>query len=373
MNILRSPLMATAIIALGRLAIGCDLELDLRAHSEILVFGDPLYVEVTLRDRSDDPFASPVFLVPQPQAWSRRLSLVFSFPRGGNFEFCETHRLAAADWDGPVVVEPGRSIRYYCRLMVPPFPRWSDAFWREAGVVFLTTVYQVSGSRDSAAVITSAPWGVSIERRQEAELAALALWHARKSGGEVPRPGPTPADFGLPLYAVDLNDLTQFVHRTKLSGELREVVGVSLRLRELFESPSNARDERNARLLDCLRTEPDFVTHLGAPPWVVAAVHPHDIEQLRAQQGRDGLFSFLARDGGIKRFRYDLALKRRVLAGQLRAIALRYKMATTAEALEGLMRDLEPNTAQTGETGRRRGACVAADRPSGVTEPSRVE
>jgi len=344
MNIPRLALIAVAVLGLGKLGHGCNLDLSLRAHSSVIVAGDPLFVEVTLTDRREDPF-SAAFLVPQRNLWSARLSVIFSFlGPGGNFEFRETYRVAPEEWEGPEVVEPGQSVRYYCCLAVPPLAQWKDAFWREAGLaggVELTAAYQVASSPGSTATITSKVWHLGLKARPDSELAALALWHQRATRGQVPLRGPTPVDFGLPLQIADPKELAEFVRRIRFSGELGDVLALSLRLRELFDLPPPARDEGNRQLLDYLRKKPDFVTHFGAPPWVIAGIYPEDIAKLRAQEGPP--FQFLDADGATKSLTYDVDLKRRVVAGKVRSIALRYELASTAKAVEGLIRDLQAN------------------------------
>ncbi len=342
--------MAMAILGPGTLGGACDLELSLRTHSKVILWGDPLYVEVTLSDRTADPF-SPAFLVPQRRLWAARLSLTFSFVgRSGTFEFRQTYRLDPEEWDGPEVAEPGQSVRYYCCLLVPPPARWNDAFWREAvvtGGVHLAVAYQAAGASGSTVLLTSQRWPVVLEARPDAELAALAFWHREGTGGQVPEPGPTPADFGLPLQVVNGGDLGDRVRQVRFSGELRDVLAVSVQLRELFKLPAQARDQGNRRLLDYLRAKPDYVTHFGAPPWVIAGVDPEGIAKLRAQKGPP--FQFLDARGTIRAFPYDVCLKRRVMAGKVRSIALRYGMASTARAMEELIGDLHASGGQNDE------------------------
>ena len=344
MKTLPAVFLAIALTAMGADALGCDLELSLVVHTRDIVFGDPLYVEVTLTNRGREPFEAPgsPFVSLRRNIWSG--GILFNVWTYGSSDgrhesgmLRETWHIQAIDREGPEVLEPGRSARCLCSLTIPPVSQWGQRFWwqaPQARSVWLEAAYQLPGLADSTVLITSEAVSLGLHPRSEAEIAAVALWHQSGTRGAVPLPGPTPVDLGLPLPVGDREELAKRARRAPLSGELGHMIELSLRLRELFELRPQARDEGNRQLLECIAWEPPRPQYSEIPIWRIGEIDPQNTAKEAARKSAPGR-------------QYNAQLKARVLARQLRSIALRYEMFSTVEALDRLIGDLEGNRGQT--------------------------
>lgn len=294
MNAISLFLLPLAVLSTDERVAACDLQITVRPHRKDVVFGDPLYVEVTIVNRAKEPVSSLRPCLDFNTFWftvsslDRELSYSTAHDRGGGL-------MGGLE---PIVFEPGKERRYYFCLFLPIFHRFNHPFWkpyRQGGHVVISGVYPL---RSRVTLLTSG-FTITVDARDEDKIAALQYWHKREGKREDYKKGPTPADFHLPVHIANRKELEEFAVHTSLQGELRDLVDLSLRFRDLYELPPESREAGNRKLVAWLRKQPD--------------------------------------------------VKRQVLARELRSLAEAYNMRSTAGALEALIEESDAERRETSE------------------------
>jgi len=282
------PLLPLSLLVLfaDQPADACDLEISIRTHAQELVFGDPLYVEVTIVNRGKEVMSAPR---PIPQV--NTFALKFHDP--------ETDMVIGDGGGGgcyglgkPLRLEPGKPVKSYWYFFVPPLYRFNHPFWKRIRDGRGFWVYGVYKYRPRVAFISKSVH-LYVEPRKESEIAALVYWTKADLNGHVR--GPTPADFGIPFRSGLNREQAHELAFNVTSGELGDLFHLSAEFRDLYEVPPDSRRAANRKLIERLRKQP-AVRRQGAHPDV----------------------------------------KRYALAWKLRDLAASYNMGSTVKALQTL-------------------------------------
>jgi len=236
----------------------CDLEITVRPHRKDVVFGDPLYLEVTFVNRAEEAVSGLPPDLELKTFWFNVARL------DGELSYSTRHELGGGMQGGNLIVfEPGKEMKYYFRLFLPVFHRYNHPFWksfRQGGHVVLSGVYPLG----SGATLATAGFTVIVDARDEDEIAALGYWSKKEVAREDYEKGPTPANFYVPMHVANRKELAEAAVHTSLDGELGDLVALSLKFRDLYESPPEAREGGNGVLVEWLRKQPDVKSEVLA-------------------------------------------------------------------------------------------------------------
>ena len=103
-------------------ANACDLSMTIRGHTDRLMFGDPLYVEITMTNRGDTPVAG---IEPDLDLGSLEFTIT---EEQGHLTYTMHLSGALAGPGAPEIFEPGKPRTYYFTLMLPRFLRFNHVF-----------------------------------------------------------------------------------------------------------------------------------------------------------------------------------------------------------------------------------------------------
>gem|GEM_PF-6994742 len=375
---LRMTLIALWLAGLST-AQACDLELTMRVHTDRIVFGDPLYIEVTLANRGEKPLS----VVP-PSTMSG--NLLFSIAEvTGTFSYLMPVGRGGplASPPQPVLLYPGKSLATYHVVAMPPFDLWDERdFWRHQRVRqgleqergrrvrdFCDERYFFPAQRAVGRVLIQAEYTpktrglrlvsrghyVRLEPRPEGEIAAIRAWQKKQFPREAYTGGPMPleAAFGDPRLSINWRlrmpnqrELQKFVCEAAITGELGDWLRLCLLVRKAYDAASDAREIANRELVAALMQEPDVIRHFGAPEFFAPGPTLRD-EMKKWGNPTAREYNFLLRDGEtLARVHYDVDLKRQVLARELHTVAISHQqvMGSTAQALRKLIRPADENT-----------------------------
>lgn len=336
-------------------ALACGLALTMRAHSDRVVFGDPLYVEVAVVNRSEKPIS-----VLRPDLMFATVS--FRIAEATGLLSCRTPvGSGACGAMAPVLLKPRQRLTLFCSVAMPQYADFDEPlFWRplqDGGSVLIQAEYTpyadaqhakpfVSpGHYDYRRRLVSAPHYVRLEPRPRREVAVLRSWEkkqfpwsAYKHHGHLLGTGFL-SGVQLPGLIPNRFELANFAREAALSGELGEWVRVWQLLHEAYWAHPAAREEANQKLLAWLKREPDFIRYFGLPESRAGFVDADSVlAKWRDPSAHEYLF--LLGDGKtFVRVHYDVDLKRQVLAHELYEIAAGEQvLASTAKALSTLIR-----------------------------------
>jgi len=304
MNAMPLFLLPLALLSAEERFAASGVELTIRPHTDRIVFGDPLYVEVELVNRGEAPVSGPP---PDLEVGTLAFTISHSETR-----LSYLHSVGGAGGSEPVVFEPGKPVKYYCYFFFPRFHLFDHPFWklfRGGGLVSVGASY---GFHPGIS-LKSRSHDVRIVPRPESENASLGYWTSAEF--ENPVKGFQPADFGIHFHS-PLN--REQMHRLAfdvVSGELGDLFHLSAQFRELYELPPEGREAANRALIERLKEEPKM-------------------------KGSEGSYLVMSPEGGLERIRYDAEVKRQVLLRKLRSLAGGYNMSSTFEALGGGDRDI---------------------------------
>ncbi len=313
-------------LCISAAASASDVRVTFLPHTDRLVFGDPLYVQVTLTNHGGKPVAGP-----RPDLSFGSLAFTISDAYG----HLAYRTIAGAGLQGGLemlVFEPGKPVTYYFTLMLPRYRLYDDVFWkryREGAIVTVQVVYRpikgkilVAEPPKDVPVIETTPWlpimsapqVVHIEPRPNWQIQGMRFWAERKIDPDNYKKGPFPADFHLPVHVANREEMTSFEFATLLDGELGGLVSLSLMFRDIYELPPESREPANRDLVDWLKKEPEWK--------------------------RAGEFYMIpGPGGGLERVRLRPEVKRKTLAHKVRATARNYNMRSTAKAMEEVIKE----------------------------------
>jgi hypothetical protein len=254
---------------------GFDLEITIRPHSSRVVFGDPLYVEMTFTNRGRTEIEIPTL---SPRSNSERFDFGFRIynPEArlliheGNGAQGKPREFG----DDPMKLAPGEAVRHYWIVFLPKLQDFKSTFWsplRDRGKVMIRSVYILGESRDLA--LLGDPHEIVVDARDEMEMQALTKW--AKIGDDGVAKGPSPADLGI-AFGRPLNRLETADVAAEVRGELADLLRLSLRLQELYAMAPEAEEAACAELIEWLRKQPDIKrqTFLQAARRIAEAYEP---------------------------------------------------------------------------------------------------
>jgi hypothetical protein len=226
-----------------------DLNVRLSAHSNQLIVGDPLYVELAIVNSSKKDVSAlpPVFefgtyaiKVYDPD---RDLETSLHGSGGG---------LIGGLSD--VCYEPGKPARYYFTVFLPRLDRLNHPFWKSFSRRLEIRSYYWPGN---GICISSSPVDIRVDERRKREMRALEQW--AMADVEVSGKGPSPGDLGLYFKRpLDRHQLLQVASQVQWPGELAELLDLTLQLQSLYAAPEAERDMKNRALVDWLKRQPEI-------------------------------------------------------------------------------------------------------------------
>jgi hypothetical protein len=233
------------------------LELIVRPQIGRVVCGDPLYLEVTFINRSEATITGPI---PHPD-----LNTIDIFLRDLNAPDSVPRRKQAAYGaraDGKTVdFEPGKPVTFYWYVFLPGVGQFDDAFWapiRGGGKISIIATYREGevelGWTRKAEFIQVVP-------RDGTEMHALERIARRQDlvNADMPSDGPCPSDFGLVfLRNAKRNETETFASQIK-TGELADMLQLSIRLQDIHAIPPSERESTNRLLVEWLEKQPDIM------------------------------------------------------------------------------------------------------------------
>jgi hypothetical protein len=328
MNAFALLLLPIALVSAEARPARCDLHITIRAHADRVVFGDPLYVEMTIVNESEDPVSGP----PPDDMFITSWFMVSSMDKSG-LSYSNHYEYGCPMRGGirPIVFQPHQPVKYYLRVFLPFYHRFDHPFWSRyhgGGRVVVLAVYPL---RTGWALGSCE---VALEGRPESQIEAIRHWAEPQFNREDYEKGPTPADFWLPVYIANREEMAEFASRAALSGELGDLVDLSLLFRDLYELPPESREQANRELVEWLRKEPDVLHHFGGAESMISDVERERLQKQFDRTHSDSNYYFLGAEGGIERVRYYPEVKRQVLARELRSLAEGYNMRSTADAIQ---------------------------------------
>jgi len=352
----------------------CDLELTMRVHSDRIVFGDPLYVEVAVVNRGEHPVS-----LPPPDLVFGTLSFLVSDVTG-SFSCRTPVGSGVVGLLGVRLLKPRQRLTLYCSFAMPKFEDFDEPlFWKplqRGGSVVVRAEYMPwfwQALREEAGAVRpeedgtkrqvnhwklflSAGQYVRLEPRPQSELRVMRAWKKKRFPREAYRqprglilsgwplgpelPGAIPNRFGL----------ENFARQAKLSGELGDWLQVHRLLQDVYSAEPAAREEANRRLVEWLTKEPDFIRFFGVSDGRVPSLTAGSgMREMLEKWGDPAAheYIFLLPDGQtFARIHYDADLKRQVLARELHTVAISHQqvMGSTAESLRKLIRPPDENT-----------------------------
>ncbi len=343
MNTLRCILPLAILLVAPQWCTACDFEVTLRPHSDWIVLGDPLYLEVTIVNRG----CQTVSACP-PELLFRTL-VVRMYDHSTDMFVTNRRRSGLMGGVKPISFEPGKPIRYYCYLFLPSFHRFGHPFWenyQDGGVVYLRAVFRPWGwgsqSRRENTEVVSNQCDIRVQPRREGEIEALRRWNERVDPYCYEK-GPTPASFGLPVRITNRKEMGEFAFHAALSGELGEMVELAILLRDIYDTPPHLRDESNRRLVQWLQKEPPM-------------------------ERSGSYYSLRTPEGGLERVRYYPEVKRQVLLRKLRSVVVMHNMMSTFDALGGGDRE-QPQLVPPGTIWSQHGPETTPDTPICIPPP----
>jgi len=249
----KSRLFVAALVIhclLGSRVGGSDLEVSIRPHARQVIFGDPLYVEVTIVNRGQAAVTAP-----SPDLTLGTFELELYNPQTGL-------SVVPQDWGrgfgipGQVRYEPGKPVKHYWIVFVPKLYRLKkDPFWkpvRKGGPIYLSGLYYLT----RRLVLRSEGVDIGVQPREREEVETL-----KRVMNEEPRPyfkGPHPAGLGIQIRPQLNRDATVALAATVKSGELGDLLRLTIRLQDIYATPPEARDAENRALIEWLNEQPEI-------------------------------------------------------------------------------------------------------------------
>jgi hypothetical protein len=246
-------LLLFVILAATNRAAAADLEVTIHPHAERVVFGDPLYLEVTIVNNGDAPVTGPM---PHPDLNTLALRLLIS--NIGSDEWIVLPSFGPAPQAKTMVFEPGQPRTFYWYVFLPKLSDLADPFWQplyEGGRVVITANYHDGDKK--LGWTTKGTW-VRIAPRDAAEARTLERLNAANRHSER-EAGPSASDFGiLPRQPLSRRQTAELAEQIQ-TGELADLLRIVIRLQKLYDTPAAERDADNRKLIEWLSIQPEVM------------------------------------------------------------------------------------------------------------------
>jgi len=224
-----------------------DLELIIRPYAREVVFGDPLYFEVTIINRGDAVVTAP------PPSLDLR---TFDFKIHDRETELEMTSLIGGGFSGgdDVKYEPGQSKKHYWTIFMPALARIDHPFWkpmRDGRQLLASGKYPLG----SGLSVSSNGEEVYVASRNDEELRVLQHWSTIKVTDyeDVPHV----ASFGLQVKAVNRRQTLELANKIK-TREISDLLQLTIQLQNLHESQPEGRESGNRILVEWLKAQPDI-------------------------------------------------------------------------------------------------------------------
>jgi hypothetical protein len=239
-----SRLLLALFLFLGsKVVSACDLQITIRPHAGEVVFGDPIYIEVTIAN----PGAESVDALPR-LFWGQD-RLAFTVHDTKNDVQMVRHGVRSSV---PTHFEPAQSVTFYEYLFVPKLRAADREFWRSIRAAERVEIFAVYALRPGV-VLVSNRLSVPLRQRDEEEMRLLQEWAMPDKPWSR---GPTPTDFGIDFQRSIGREATAEIG-AQIGGELGSMLRFCARLQEIYSLPMAARDAKNRELIAWLRKQPD--------------------------------------------------------------------------------------------------------------------
>ncbi|MEX2173760.1 MAG: hypothetical protein WD872_05315 [Pirellulaceae bacterium] len=231
-------------------ANAAGLEMTIRGHANEVVFGDPLYVEVTIVNRGDAVATarclSHYLGTFRYEIYDVDRQLIFRPPGGGGLGGCD-----------PVTYEPGKPVIHYWNTFVPGLLWLNHPFWQpnrtERQAYLISAVYTL----DKSGQELRSKWiDLAVEPRPDDELRHLDRWTWADPRGF--QNVPLPSSFGLHLRGVQNPRQTRQFASQIQPGEIADLLTLTLKLQDLYAAPPEMRDVGTRDLVQWLKEQPDI-------------------------------------------------------------------------------------------------------------------
>jgi len=248
---LSAALVCTSCICIG-VASASDLELTIRAHSESIVFGDPLYLETSIVNRGKDTVQAygpsditGSFEIRARDSANRRLE-INCFPKRGSPGLAED--------PSPIPYLPGVARKARWEGFLPYANELKQPFWNEIHNREWVQIWGIVWIERNLA-LKSNVLTIRVIPRKADEIAVLKRWSPLNQA--TPDTNIWPSDVGVDLYGVHRRDTTAEVASQVKSGELAGLLQLTLRLQKLYHE-ADTREAESAALVDWIRKQPDI-------------------------------------------------------------------------------------------------------------------
>ncbi|MEX2173758.1 MAG: hypothetical protein WD872_05305 [Pirellulaceae bacterium] len=238
-----------ATLAIGQTVAGAGLEMTIRAHPRRVIFGDPLYLEVTIVNRGEEVVTGPKpipdlntigFPIYDPQT---RLTINASSGGGG------------VGFPSDVSYQPGQAVKHYWHIYLPKLTQVDNKFWkpmRDGGGVVLYAQHGIA----PGLLLRSNLVNVGIGKRKKSEM--LLLEHYAQNEVLGFEGGPSPANLGVSFKSpLNLKD-TRTIGANLRAGELQDMLFTMVSFQEVFEAAPADQPERIRILVNNLKKQPDI-------------------------------------------------------------------------------------------------------------------
>lgn len=225
-----------------------DLEITLRSYPNKMVYGDPLYIELQIVNRGKD-------IVRAPRPVEGLVGFQATDVESGANTDCSLIPVGACLDIELIDFPPGHPHKYFFHTFLPKMHQLDHPFWR--GI-------ENRGVRMFCRIPYKRLWLVSdltsarIIPRDLREMEALRRWSrsdaTRKEFDTKLLPGSVAS---IPLYNVRTRKDTKDVAAAVQSGEIADLLQVTLRLQEL-ESPTANREDLSQALVEWVKSQPDI-------------------------------------------------------------------------------------------------------------------
>jgi hypothetical protein len=247
--------LTAAVFVLCNSASGADVEVAIHPHVRQVVFGDPLYVEVTILNRGATAITRPA---PHPDLST--FAFRVSDPTDGlDLDFTQVRVGGEPPVAKEVRFEPGIPVKYYWYLFLPDVQHFDDPFWapvRKGRELFVSGVYG-DGSRKFG-------WGdakyVRVVPRDDEEIRTLERWKgAGRQASDHRYQGPGPSDFGLQFLGKLNRQQTAEIAAGIKTGELADLLRLTVRMQDIYAATAGGRETLNRDLAKWVSNQPDVM------------------------------------------------------------------------------------------------------------------
>jgi len=243
----RYVIIAIVVVSIGQCISASDLELKVRPHAREVVFGDPLYFEVTIINRGGGVVTAP------PPSLDLR---TFDFRIHDHETELEMTSLIGGGFSGgdDVKYEPGQPKKHYWTVFMPTLGRIDHPFWkpvRDGRQLFASGKYPLR----SGFSVSSNGEQVYVASRDDEELRVLKHWSTIKVTDyeDVPHV----ASFGLRVKALNRRQTLELASKIK-TREIADLLQLTIQLQNLHHAAPDSREPGNRALVEWLKAQPEI-------------------------------------------------------------------------------------------------------------------